>query len=118
MIDNFEDFTEELSPDELKLVAPLMNGLRTKTKERTIKAPEIVKAMNLFAEKNGLIKITEPRLRKLVNHIRVKGILPIIATSQGYYVSYDKQDILDQINSLTQRANSIMKSADGLRNFL
>jgi hypothetical protein len=118
MINNFEDFTEELSPDELKLVAPLMNGLRTKTKEHTIKAPDIVKAMNIFAEKNGLIKITEPRLRKLVNHIRVKGILPIIATSQGYYVSYDKQEILDQINSLTQRANSIIKSADGLRNFL
>ena len=118
MINNFEDFTEELSPDELKLVAPLMNGLRTKTKENTIKAPEIVKAMNVFAEKNGLIKITEPRLRKLFNHIRMKGILPIIATSQGYYVSYDKQEITDQINSLTQRANSILKSADGLRNFL
>ena len=74
--------------------------------------------MNVFADKNGLIKITEPRLRKLVNHIRVKGILPIIATSQGYYVSYDKQDILDQINSLTQRANSIINSANGLRNYL
>jgi len=118
MINNFEDFTEELTPDELKLVAPLMNGLRTKTKENTIKAPEIVKAMNVFAQKNGLIKITEPRLRKLVNHIRVKGIMPIIATSQGYYVSYDKQDILDQIHSLNQRANSILNSANGLRNFL
>jgi hypothetical protein len=118
MINNFEDFTEELTPDELKLVAPLMNGLRTKTKQKPIKAPEIVKAMNVFAQKNGLIKITEPRLRKLVNHIRVKGILPIIATSQGYYVSYDKQEILDQINSLTQRANSIMNSANGLKNFL
>ena len=118
MINNFEDFTEELSPDELKLVAPLMNGLRTKSKQNTIKAPDIVKAMNLFADKNALINITEPRLRKLVNHIRMKGILPIIATSQGYYVSYDKQEITDQINSLTQRANSILKSADGLRNFL
>ncbi len=118
MINNFEDFTEELSPDELKLVAPLMKGLRSKTKDNTIKAPEIVKAMNIFADKNGLLRITEPRLRKLVNHIRVKGMLPIIATSQGYYVSYDKQEILDQINSLTQRANSIIKSADGLRNFL
>jgi hypothetical protein len=118
MINNFEDFTEELSPDELKLVEPLMKGLSSKTKNNTIKAPQIVKAMNIFADKNGLLRITEPRLRKLVNHIRVKGMLPIIATSQGYYVSYDKQEILDQINSLTQRANSIMKSADGLRNFL
>ena len=75
MINNFENFTEELNPDELKLVAPLMNGLRTKTKQTPIKAPDIVKAMNVFAQKNELIKITEPRLRKLVNHIRVKGIL-------------------------------------------
>ena len=118
MINNFEDFTEDLTPDELMLIKPLMNGLKTKTKENTIKAPEIVKAMNVFAQKNGLIKITEPRLRKLVNHIRMNGIMPIIATSQGYYVSHDKQEILDQIHSLTQRANSILNSANGLRNFL
>jgi hypothetical protein len=48
----------------------------------------------------------------------MNGIMPIIATSQGYYVSHDKQEILDQINSLTQRANSIMNSANGLKNFL
>jgi hypothetical protein len=118
MINNFEDFTEELTPDELKLVNPLMEGLRTKTKENTIKAPVIVKKMNEYALKHNLTKITEPRLRKLVNFIRVNGKLPIIATSQGYYVSYDKQEILDQINSLTQRANSIMNSANGLKNFL
>jgi hypothetical protein len=28
MINNFEDFTEELTPDELKMVASLMTGLR------------------------------------------------------------------------------------------
>jgi hypothetical protein len=118
MVHNFEDFTEELTPDELKLVEPLMNGLRTKTKDNTIKAPVIVKKMNEYALKNNLTKITEPRLRKLVNFIRVNGMLPVIATSQGYYVSHDKQEILDQINSLTQRANSILNSAKGLRNFL
>ena len=118
MINNFEDFTQELTPDEKKLIEPLMNGLKTKTKDNTIKAPVIVKKMNEYALKNNLTKITEPRLRKLVNHIRFNGMLPVIATSQGYYVSYDKQEILDQINSLTQRANSILDSANGLRKFL
>lgn len=118
MIQNFEDFTEELNPDEIKLIKPLIEGLRTKTKDNTIKAPVIVRKMNEYALKNNLTKITEPRLRKLVNHIRVNGLLPVIATSQGYYVSYDKQEILDQINSLTQRANSIINSANGLKKFL
>ena len=57
MINNFEDFTEELNPDELKLVAPLMNGLRTKTKQNPIKAPEIVKAMNVFAQKSNRFEV-------------------------------------------------------------
>jgi len=118
MINNFEDFTQELTPDEKKLIKPLMDGLSTKTKNNTIKAPVIVKKMNEYALKNNLTKITEPRLRKLVNHIRFNGMLPVIATSQGYYVSYNKQEILDQINSLTQRANSILDSANGLKKFL
>ena len=56
MINNFEDFTEELNPDELKLVAPLMNGLRTKTKQNPIKAPEIVKAMNVLNKNYEVIR--------------------------------------------------------------
>jgi hypothetical protein len=44
--------------------------------------------------------------------------LPLIATSQGYYVSYDKQEINAQIQSLVERANSILKSAEGLKKFI
>jgi hypothetical protein len=42
----------------------------------------------------------------------------LIATSQGYYVSYDAQEINAQIQSLVERANSILKSADGLKKFI
>lgn len=118
MVTNFEDLTEDLTPDEIALLKPLIKGLETKTKDNPIKAPEIIKAMNTFAKSKGLATISEPRLRKLINHIRVNGILPVIATSKGYYISYDKQEVLDQITSLTQRANSILNSTDGLRKFL
>jgi len=63
-------------------------------------------------------KFSEPRLRKCSNYIRTNGILPLIATSQGYYVSYDKQEINSQIQSLVERANSILKSAEGLKKFI
>jgi hypothetical protein len=118
MITNFEDFTEDLTPDEIALLKPLIKGLETKTKDNPIKAPEIIKLMAVYTKSKGLVSLSEPRLRKLINHIRVNGIIPVIATKKGYYVSYDKQEILDQINSLTERANSILNSANGLNKFL
>jgi hypothetical protein len=119
MIKNFEDYTQELTEIELSIIPYLINGLKTKTKDNPIKAPDIVNAMNVFfTHKEIAIKMTEPRLRKCVNHIRSIGALPIIATSKGYYVSNDNLDILEQIESLTQRANSMLKSAKGLKKFI
>jgi len=44
--------------------------------------------------------------------------MPIIATSKGYYCSYNHLEIKAQIESLEERAQAIMASADGLRKFL
>jgi carbamoylphosphate synthase small subunit len=118
MVTNFEEFTCELTEDELKLIKPLISGLKSKNKESPIKADAIVLAMNNFAKEKGLPKISDARLRKLVNYIRSNGILPIIATSKGYYVSYDPKEIQEQVDSLKQRANSILNSANGLSNWI
>ena len=88
MITNFEEFTSELTEDELKLINPLISGLKSKTKENPIKADAIVIGMNNFAKEKGLPKITDARLRKIVNYIRSNGVLPKITTSKRYYVSY------------------------------
>lgn len=118
MITTFDDITEELSDDELKLVQPLINGLKLRTAANPVKAPAIVKGMNAYAEANGLIKISEVRLRKLVNYIRTNSIAPVIATSKGYYMSTDNNEIRVQIESLKQRARSILSCANGLEKFL
>lgn len=118
MINNFEYQTSELTSDELKLVHWLVNGLKLRDKSNPIKAPKIVTAMNIFAEKNGLVKMNDVRLRKLVNYIRSNSILPVIATSKGYYTSYDEKELSDQILSLEQRSRSILDCAYGLRKIL
>jgi hypothetical protein len=41
-------------------------------------------------------------------------MLPLIATSDGYYVSYDKIEIEKQIQSLKERAESINRCANGM----
>ena len=112
MIKTFEKFTFELTDKEKEILPLLINGFRFYNKNNPIKEPEIVKKFN---ERNGNLKLSGVRLRKLVNYIRVNSLLPLIATSKGYFVSYDK-DVLDsQIKSLQQRANSINACADGLK---
>jgi hypothetical protein len=116
-VTNFEKITVELNEKELAIIPSIIQAFGKYTKENPIKAPQIVSRYNASVVKGG-IKLSEPRLRKIVNHIRSFGLLPLIATSNGYYVSYDKEEIQNQITSLHERANSIMNCAVGLEEFL
>ena len=115
MITNFEQQTYELTEGELKILPLLLTGFKNYTKNNPIKEPDIVKRFN---DKNFNIKLSGVRLRKLVNYIRSNALLPLIATSKRYYVSYDKEVIKSQIHSLRQRSFSINQCADGLTDFL
>ena len=117
-VTNFESITYELTEDELKHVNGLVLALKLRTKESAIKAPEIVKSMNIFAERHDLCKMTDARLRKCINYIRSNSILPVIAGSNGYYTSFDEKELSDQIKSLTERANSILDCVFGLNKIL
>ena len=101
MITNFEGITSELTDEEKKLIPILIDGFRKRNKDNSIKAPEIIERINGSKERLGLKKkLTEPRLRKLCNHIRSNSLFPLIATSNGYYCSYDREEIEAQIISL------------------
>lgn len=118
MVTNFETHTEELDANDLQIIPIVIKSFGKYTKDNPIKAPEIVANFNLNREKIGYPKkMTEPKLRKICNHIRSNGLLPLIATSQGYYVSYDQKEVNDMIRSLRERANAINRSADGLTKF-
>ena len=116
MITNFELITSELNDDEKKLVPILIKGFVSHKSSNPIKAPEIIKAINNGKYVSSVF--SEARLRKISNFIRSEGIIPLIATSKGYYVSYDKNEIEAQIKSLNERAESIIHSANGLKKFL
>lgn len=120
MITNFANQTVFLKQEEKEIMVPmLIEGFKLRTKQTSIKAPEIVRKMNAALIQKGVkIKFSEARLRKLCNYIRSNGLLPLIATSDGYYCSWDKNEIQSQINSLLERACAIENSANGLRKFL
>jgi hypothetical protein len=119
MVTNFEEHTAELSKDELELIPLLVTGFNNYGKDNPIKAPAVVARMNEYLKNTRFnVRMNEARLRKCVNHIRTKAIIPLIATSNGYYVSHDRQEIENQIRSLRERAASIKRCADGLANFI
>ena len=119
MITNFEEHTSELTSEEMEILPIVVHGFRNYKKEIPIKAELIVTRMNEFLSTRGFkTRMTQPRLRKMVNYIRTNGIIPLIANSHGYFTSDCKETIQEQIKSLQERANSIQRCAEGLKKFL
>jgi len=118
-VTNFEEFTHELTSEEMEILPVVVHGFRNYKKDNPIKAELIVTRLNEYLNTKGYkIKMTQPRLRKMVNYIRTNGIIPLIATSHGYFTTDCKETIQNQIQSLYERANSIGRCATGLRKFL
>lgn len=64
----------------------------------------------------GKQTIPESAMRKVINHIRLNGLVPgLIANSQGYFVAADEQEYAKGIESLEQRINAIQAVRDALR---
>ena len=104
-----------LTKQQLETVVPKVIKVLSKTSiGNPLKAPQLVKRIKRL----GVKRMDESILRNCCNHIRTNAILPVIATSQGYYVSRDKTVIQNQIDSLRKRAASINKSTQGLRRYL
>lgn len=138
MITNFEEITEDLTdlereylPDVEKALANILTTKQNLSTElivllgkfpKPIKQAEIVKQLNAnLIAKHGLfcqMRLNTVRLRKYFNYFRTNGILPIVATSDGCYITTDKEEIEKQIKSLSERANQIQRAAEGLKKFL
>lgn len=121
MITNFEDITEDLSEEELAYKDDIKRYLEAIISTRTVKQNQIVEEINMrFGFDYGMLhfKITATRLRKYFNYFRTNGILPLIATSYGCYISSDKIEIEKQILSMKERARQILRAADGMNKFL
>lgn len=105
----------------------MIQGFKTETAplneyETNTLLPIMVRCLNTkigagMAVKNGYItkrlkeqgyNIDEIRVRKLINHIRVNGLVNcLIATSKGYYRAINKDEICEYIASLKSREDAI-----------
>lgn len=106
MIQGFQEQTEPLTEyEETQLLPQIVRGLQLKVgKANAVTNGAIVKGMKA----NLNLRTTEPRVRKIINHIRVHDLVPcLIATSQGYYIAESEQELKEYEESLLGREEAI-----------
>jgi hypothetical protein len=112
MITGFEDLTKDLTDKDRHIVLTTIRVLRVcNGKASAIKNREIAREV---ATVTGYV-LTSIRIRKVVNYIRVKNLLPgLLASSLGYYIASNEQEYLDYIESLDDRIRSVIAVRDAL----
>ncbi len=119
MVTGFEEYTSPLTEDEKILVVWIMKGFETRTIKNPIVSRDIMAGVNARLDVYKVkSKLTEARLRKIVNYIRSNSLQPLMGTTRGYYLSEDPVEIRRQIQSLKDRSNAILTAARGLEEFL
>lgn len=105
MIQGFNQQTEPLTDYERDTLLPVIcRGLVTKVGEQKA----ITNASITTAMKRAGYKLTEARVRKIINHIRTHGLVKwLIATSKGYYIATSIEEVENYIGSLRGREEAI-----------
>lgn len=104
MIQGFEQQTQPLNDYERGTLLPLIiRGLETKVgAAKVIAGSTIIRKM-----KAAGYKLDGPRLRKIINHIRINDYLPgLVSNSQGYFVANTASEIDECIVSLQGRVDA------------
>lgn len=105
MINNFDAETSPLTEDEKRYAMVIAARIKQNIGEkRAVTSQKIMSIMR----NDYHAKISGPRLRKIINYIRLEGlVVNLVASSKGYYVETDPEKISAYVDSLVQRAEAI-----------
>jgi hypothetical protein len=109
MIAGFEHHTEPLTDYERDVLLPvIVRGLRAKIGSgMAITNKEIQSKL----EEIGYKKLSGPRVRKIINFIRIQGlIVNLIASSKGYYIETNIDERRKYVQGVKDRAQSMLAS--------
>jgi hypothetical protein len=111
LLPGFEDITHELTDDERALLPKFIRGFRNKFgPDNAVTNKQIIAGF-----KASGTKISDARVRKIINYIRTHDIVPgLVATSKGYYVTRDPMTIKKYIQSLDARIREIQRVRDAM----
>lgn len=122
-VTNFEEITEDLNGKDLFFEPFVASTLRKLVGDKNAKkGKQIVKEINTEVSNkykpSQVNEFTEVRLRKFVNYYRTHGLIPVCATSKGYFISFENKVLQSQVKSLKERASGILLGARGLEKWI
>lgn len=106
MIQGFEEYTATLTTYERDMLVPILTeGLKKRVgTKNAVRNREICRRLI----EAGYQNVSEPRVRKCINYIRMNGMVPhLVANCKGYYVATSIEEVERYIGSLDERAKSI-----------
>lgn len=105
MIKGFSNETSPLNDYELRVLLPvILAGLKDKQGKRNA----VTNGYIIGRLKQQGYRIEAARLRKVINHIRTNDLIPgLIATSEGYFLAENEQELMDYEDSLRGREEAI-----------
>lgn len=112
MLHGFEKQTAPLTTEEKILVPILIDLLKDKNGvDRAIISDDLCALLSPYAKVFAKpIEVSGARLRKMIHYIRTNGlIIGLIASSKGYYITNDPEEIKDYISSLEGREKAIRR---------
>ncbi len=122
MLPGFEDITHDLTDYELKILLPMfLKGFEKKIGiENAITNRQILKGFQSRRDNEGKpYEISDVRVRKIINHIRINHLVPgLVASSKGYYITNDPKELKRYIDSLDGREMQIRRVKQGMKEYL
>ena len=111
MIKNFENETQPLTDYEKNVLLPLLiRGLGIKKGQANA-----VTNKHIVSVLKDNYKLSEARVRKIINHIRTNDLIPgLIATSEGYFIAETETELLEYEESLKGREDAIREVREAI----
>ena len=101
--------TQPLTAEEKELIPIIIKLIQTHkhiTNKIIIKCIKALINMNEYPD----ISLTEGRIRKIINHIRVNKLCKnLIASGKGYYIAKDNKEVQDYVGRLWHRIHEQIK---------
>jgi len=116
MITNFEEETEPLTPKEIRMAEQFSRSFQKRIgPDQAITNAEIQTRYRALHQ----ITLSGARIRKIINHIRITGMVPgLVASSKGYYMSNSPDELRRYIQSLDERIQAIVAVRHSMKKHL
>lgn len=105
MIKGFEDFTEDVTDDEIEVINMIAKGLNNRVGVHNA----ITNArMRTLLYENKDVVVSDPKMRKYIQYIRAYNLVPMLcASSMGYWVAASKEEFIKYREGYASRVRSM-----------